>query len=82
MDKNATERPIKTRVPMTDTCWARAAFTLCEDADVKDVLANRNMQTGLRKTTTGYCQFGGGRGTGWDQCHQSQMKSMEIRGFF
>lgn len=28
LDKNTTERPIDTRVQKTDTCWARAAFTL------------------------------------------------------
>lgn len=64
-----------------DTRWARAAFTLWV-CWWEDVLANRNMQTGCRDTTTGYCQFGGGSGTGWDQCHQSQMKSTEMRGFF
>lgn len=44
--------------------------------------SSQNMQTGCRDTTTGYCQFGGGSGTGWGHCQQSQMKSTEMRGFF
>lgn len=31
----ATEKPMWTRVGQTDTCWARAAETPCEYAQVK-----------------------------------------------